>query len=308
MAFDELCVGLEPREDEHPPDVEIGTNARRVVFEYGMRDALRVAGDFRYDRVADDLDLRVRERALLQKLGGAELVTAMHQVHLARVAREIVGFLDGGVAAPDHGEALALEERTVTHRAIRDTLAGKLLFPGHAELDGCATGGEDHRLTAIAVAARGLDVEPAVGVPRDSLDGIGHDPGAQLLRVFGHFLRPLPPPDALEADVVFDEVGVEELSARRTALDRDRVEHATARVKRRTQPCRAGAHDDHVVDECGTVRHTSRNSSRGGSPSPARARAKCARNCMVSNSISGCCGPASFSSAAAPTTTMPWRV
>src|SRR6266576_5601140 len=49
------------------------------------------------------------------------------------------------------------------------------------------------------------------------------------------------------------------------------------------------------------------NSNRGGFPSPARARASCARNSTISYSISGCGGPASFSSAAAPTTTVPWR-
>src|SRR5712664_4252170 len=307
MAFDELRIGFEPREDEHPAHVEIGANARRAVFEHGMRDATRVAGDLGHDGVADDLDLRVREGALLQKLGGAEFVTAVHQMHFARVARDIIGFFDGGVTAPDDGEALALEEGAVAHRAVRNSLAGKFLLARHPEFDGCATGGEDYRLTAIAVAAGGLDVEPAVGVPADPLDGIGHDLGAELLRMFGHLLRQLPPLDALEADVVFDEVGVEELSTRRAALDRDRVEHATAGVERRTQPRGAGAYDDHVVDECGTVRHTSRNSSRGGSPSPARARARCARNCTVSNSISGRCGPTSFSSAAAPTTTVPWR-
>src|SRR5213594_982077 len=270
-----------------------------------MRDALRVPDDFGHYGVADDLDLGVRKSPLLQQLGGAEFIAAVYQVHLARVAREVVGFLDRGVAASDDGEALTLEERAVAHRAIRDALSRILSFARDAELDGCATGGEDHRLATVGVASRGVHVEPAARVPADPLDRVGHDLGAELLGVLGHLLRQLPALDALEADVVFDEIGIEQLSTRRAALDRDRLEHAAVRVQRGTQPRRACAHDDHVVDECGTVRHASRNSSRGGAPSPARARAKCARNATVSNSMSDRCDPASFSSAAAPTTTVP---
>src|SRR6266550_2919836 len=272
-----------------------------------MRDALHVPDNLRHHGVTDDLDLGIREGALLEELGGSEIVAPVHQVHLARVAREVVGFFDGGIATTHDGESLTLEERAVTYRAVGNALSSKFLFAGHAQLDRSAAGGEDHGLRAVGGPAGCLHVEPAVGVSLDSLDRVGDDLGAELFRMLGHLLRQLPALDALEADVVFDQIGVEQLPARRAALDRDRVEHATAGVERGAQPGRAGAYDDHVVDECGTIRHAFRNSNRGGSPSPARARASRARNCTVSNSMSGCCGPASFSSAAAPTTTVPWR-
>src|SRR5207247_11130167 len=66
---------------------------------------------------------------------------------------------------------------------------------------------------------------------------------------------------------VLDEIGVEELATRRPALDRDGLEQAPAGVERGAQPGWAGAHDHHVVVECSPIRHTSRNSSRGGSRS-----------------------------------------
>src|SRR5439155_20417236 len=106
-------------------------------------------------------------RPVLQQRRRAELLAAVHQVHLARVPREIVGFLHGGIPTPDDRESLTLEEGAVAHRAIRHALSGELLLTRHAEFDGGAARREDHRLTAVAVAARRLPVEPAVRVFRD---------------------------------------------------------------------------------------------------------------------------------------------
>src|SRR5262249_33113537 len=286
---------------------EIAALAGRPVLEHGVRHALAIAGDLGHYGVANDVDLGIRERAILDDLGRPEFVAAMHQVHFARVPRQVIGFFDGGVAASYHREALPLEERAVADGAVGHALARIFLFAGNSQLRRRAPGGQDHGLAAIRIAAGRLDVEPAVGMAMDAIDRVGDDVGADLLGVLGHLLRQLPPLDALEADVVLDEVGVEELTARRAALDRDRLEHAAPGVHRGAEPRGAGADDDDVVGECCALRHVLVNSSRGGSPSPARARANCARNCTVSNSIAGCCGPASFASAAAPTTTVPWR-
>src|SRR2546429_9716955 len=69
--------------------------------------------------------------------------------------------------------------------------------------------------------------------------------------------RELPPFDALEPDVVLDQIGVQELATRRPALDRQSLEHAAPRVHRGAQPGGAGADDDHVVCELSGFLHRS---------------------------------------------------
>ena len=59
------------------------------------------AEDLLGHRVPDHLDLRIGEESLLQDLRRAKRVAPMHDVHLLRVAREEVRFLDGRVAAAD---------------------------------------------------------------------------------------------------------------------------------------------------------------------------------------------------------------
>src|SRR6185436_17698011 len=134
----------------------------------------------------------------------------------------------------------------VADRAVRDALAGVFLLPRHAELYRRATRRENDRLAAVGVTPRGLDVEPAVGMPVNAVDGIGDDLRAEFHGVLGHLLRQIPTLDALEADVVFDEIGIQELAARRAALDRDRLEQAPARIEGRAQARGAGTHDDDV--------------------------------------------------------------
>jgi len=73
-----------------------------------------------------------------------QLVAAVHDVNLARVAGEIVRLLDGGVAAAHDREHLALEERAVAHRTVRDALRRVLLLTRHAELHRRPAGREDH--------------------------------------------------------------------------------------------------------------------------------------------------------------------
>src|SRR5439155_26214944 len=60
-------------------------------------------------------------------------------------------------------------------------------------------------------------------------------------------LRELPPLDALEADVVFDQVGIEKLAARRAALEEEGFHHTAPGVHRGAQPGGPRTHDDHVV-------------------------------------------------------------
>src|SRR2546427_1056480 len=120
-----------------------------------------------------------------------------------------VGLFDRGISAPHHGQHFTLEERAVTHRAVRHALPGVLLLSRYAELHRSPAGGEDHGRRAIRLPARRRDVEPAVVRLADLLHRIGHDLGAELLGVLRHLLRELPPFDALEPDVVLDQIGFE---------------------------------------------------------------------------------------------------
>src|SRR5207237_5767115 len=117
-----------------------------------------------------------------------------------------------------------------------DALAGVLPLAGNAEFDGRSTGCEDHGLAAIGFAARGCHIEPAIGVSVNALDRVGHDLRPELPRVLGHFLRELPPLDALESDVVFDPIGVRQLTACYSPLNGEAAEHAAARIQSSAQP------------------------------------------------------------------------
>ena len=217
------------------------------ILELQMFDARVVANDRGDVFVPHHFDLGIREGTFLENARGTQLVAAVHDVDLRGVAREVVRLLDRGVAAAHHRQHLALEERAVTHRAIRHALAGVLLLARDAELHRRAAGGEDHRGGAIGVTLRRAHVEPAVTAALNALDRVGHELRAELLGVLGHFLRQLPALDALEAGVVFDQVGVEQLAARRAALERHGLEHAAARVHRRAHAGRSRADDDDVV-------------------------------------------------------------
>src|SRR6266566_4455007 len=272
-----------------------------------MLDPRAVADDLEHPLVPHHFDLGVRERPLLENLGGTQLVAAVHDVHLARVAREVIGLFDRGIAATHDRQHLALEEGPVADGAVGDALAGILPLPGHAELHRRPAGGEDHRRGAIQPLVGREDVEQPVGGLADLLYGVGDELGAELPGVIREHPGELPALDALEPDVVLDEVGVEQLPAGRAALDRDRLEHAATRVQRGAEASGPGADDDDIVGVAVFSHRLFVNSKCGGSASPANARASWARNATVSNSTSGCWGPISFPSAAAPTATTPWR-
>src|SRR5439155_4785912 len=101
--------------------------------------------------------------ALLEDLRRTEPVAAVHHEHFARVAREIVRLFDGGVAAAHDREHLALEERAIAHRAIRDALARVLQLARNAQLHRRATGGEDHGWRPQGAGLAGGPVDPGLG-------------------------------------------------------------------------------------------------------------------------------------------------
>src|SRR5207245_2028776 len=141
-------------------------------------------------------------------------------VHLGRVARELAALLDGAVAPATAGGHFTLEERAVAHRAVRNTFPGVFLLSRHTELDRGPARRENHGRRAIGFPPGRGDVEPAVLRLADPFHAVGDDLGPELLGMLGHLLGQLPALDALEPDVVLDQVRVQELAAGRATLNR----------------------------------------------------------------------------------------
>src|SRR5437773_2871419 len=230
VRLDHARVGLEADEDEYAADPELYVFTGAGVREQQVIDALPGPLDLHHAFVPDHLDLGVREGPLLEDLRRPQLVAAVYDVDLAGVTGEIVRLLDGGIAAAHDREHLALEKRAVAHRAVRDALRRVLLLTRHAQLHRGPAGREDHRRRTVQHPPRGRDVEPAVLGLAHPLHGVGDDRGAEFPGMLAHLLGQVPPLDALEPDVVLDQVGVQELATRSTALDRERLQHPATRV------------------------------------------------------------------------------
>src|SRR5207247_2899038 len=86
VPLDEVRVGLEPDEDEDAAHLQVGPRPRAAVPEHDVLHAFLVADDFRHGRVPNHLDLRIREGAVLEYLGGAGVVATVDVIHYARVA------------------------------------------------------------------------------------------------------------------------------------------------------------------------------------------------------------------------------
>jgi hypothetical protein len=95
------------------------------------------------------------------------------------------------------------------------------------------------------------------------------DLGPELLRVAGHALGELAAEDGLEAGVILDELGVEELSSRDLAFEQQRPEHAAAGIHGGAQPGRAPADDDGIEVETGWRGHCVRAFGCPSARSPA---------------------------------------
>jgi hypothetical protein len=99
-----------------------------------------------------DLDLALafaREQLVLQDLLGLEAIPPVHDGDLAADVREIQGFLDRGVAAPDHGHVLAPVEEAIAGRARRDAAAAEARFRFEAEILGARAGRDDQRVAGV---------------------------------------------------------------------------------------------------------------------------------------------------------------
>jgi hypothetical protein len=148
----------------------------------------------------------------------------MDDVHLSTIAGEIVCFLHRGIATPNNGKGLALEEGAVAYRAIRDALAGVLELTRHSQLEWCAACGEDHRWGLIDPPHRRRHLEDPIIPANDRFHRILPNIGPKLHRMRGHPVRQLAAEDVLEADIIVDPFRVQELATGHTALEQHRTQ------------------------------------------------------------------------------------
>src|SRR5207249_2008829 len=151
----------------------------------------------------------------------SELVATMHDVELLCETGQEQTLLKRGVAAADDREIRALEEGAVTDRAVRDAAAVVLLLADDPKLRRLAADGDDHGIRRqLRPILEGHDLPIALG--SDALHGlVSLDLETEFGRVVGHLLGKLRAGDRLEAGIVLDQVGVENLAARQLRVEKD---------------------------------------------------------------------------------------
>ena len=147
---------------------------------------------------------------------------------------------------PTTARSSALEEGAVADRAVGDAAAGELLLAGDVELARVAAGGDDDRRRAV-LAGVGLDHLHAVVLDADAVHRRVHHLGAEVLGLGEHHGGEVAAEDALEAGVVLDQLGVEQLAAGGLGLDDHGADLAAAGVEGGGETGRAGADDGDVV-------------------------------------------------------------
>src|SRR5690606_12513776 len=162
--------------------------------------------------------------------------------------REAHGDLDAGVAAADHGDPLALEQRAVAVRTVRHAAVAVLALARHADLPPACAGGDDHRAGAQLRAAREAHrVQPAGLLRRNELDRAlqVHHVDRVLPDVLFQRGRELRPFRVRYRQEILDAQGIEDLTAE--TLGRHAGTNALARrVHRGRRAGRTAAHHQHL--------------------------------------------------------------
>ncbi len=114
LANEQLAARVVADRDEHAGDVQHAVDATDRVLEPNASDLAAVTEDLGDDRVPDDLDLFVRERAIDHDLAGAELVATVDDRHRVGEPGQERRLLHRGVTATDNDDVLAAEEEAVT--------------------------------------------------------------------------------------------------------------------------------------------------------------------------------------------------
>ncbi len=236
--------------DEDPVDRMLDDRAGAEVTEpravHAPRGPVARAQHLGHLGVPDELDLGVREGAVLHDLRCPQLLAAMDHDHLVAEAREVGRLLHRGVAAAHHHHPLAAEEETVAGGAGRDSESEVELFARDLEQLGRGAAGDDHRLRRV-LALLDPDAERVGGEIHPRHLGV-HDLGAEALGLGAEHLHQLGAEDRVhEARIVLDLGGDGELAAGLVAAEQQRLEVGAGRVDRGGVPGRAGPDDDDLT-------------------------------------------------------------
>ncbi len=173
---------------------------------------------------------------------GAELVAAMDQRDLLRDVRQVQRFLDGGVAAADDGDVLALVEKTVAGGAARHAAAHEGLLGRQPEVHRAGAGRDDQRVAGVLAAVADQAERPLRQLR--GVDVVEHDLGVKALGVREETRHQV---GALDAVVVGGPVvdlgGRHQLAALREAGDQHRLEVGAGGVDGSGVARRAGSED-----------------------------------------------------------------
>jgi len=219
VVFEPLFNRFEPLADER-----LSRRLKALAVEAGVpvRDVL----------VADASRRTKKENAYVSGLGRTRRVV-VDDTLLAR-------------ATPDELALVIAHE--LGHRRMRHVLKATVLgLAGGAQLPGQAAGGHDQGGRPQLLPALQLH-DLLVVLDVDLADGLElPDVEPEVARVLAHLDGQLAAQDRLEARVVLDQLGVEQLAAQRPPVEEHGAQVHAGRVEARRQAGRAAPHDDHVV-------------------------------------------------------------
>ena len=155
-AAQKLGVGLGAHGHEQAVHRDVALLARLEHLEAHAGQLALVGHELVGHRVPDELDVRQVLQALVVDGRGAQLVAAVHEVHLLADARQVDGVARGRVAAAHHHDLLVAEEVAVARGAVRHAAALQVLLELEPQLARARARGDDHALGAVLVERRPL--------------------------------------------------------------------------------------------------------------------------------------------------------
>ena len=144
VPFSHSVLGTRPICTNTPASSTRCVVAARAVLVAQAVDLLAVAGDLGGLRVRVHRHVRQAVQLVDQHRVGRSCVVELDQRHVLDDAGQVDRRLDAGVAAADHRDALALEQRAVAVRAVGHALVPVLLLAGHVDVAPARAGGQHH--------------------------------------------------------------------------------------------------------------------------------------------------------------------
>src|SRR5918994_803840 len=250
LVLDQLGKRRVTDGDERAAGLHLLGLAGLQILQPDRGEPAAVAGDELLDHERRlEVDVVLLSRPLEHDLRSSELVTAMDDRELLGELGDEDRVLHRRVATADHDHLLVLEEGAVAHAAGGHPVAAELDLARDTEPLRLSSHGEDHGLCPVLVVVDPDALEPSVA-ELDPGRVVGDEAGAEVARLLaelGHQLRAHDPPVG-EARVVLDVGGGLELASPLEALDHQRLELRSRRIKRSGIARARAADDDHLLD------------------------------------------------------------